>query len=174
MTDLRHRSDQMPPPSQTILPHARSVNNITLSHLLRPSTKSISLSQQSSSQSSDTSNSMVKFLTNSLSGIPTKTAISIVSTLRLQHTSPPELTSSQVGGILTLKTYFNRRQLSAKSFVMNQQSARLLRLVSAPQVPSPFPSLSLKFLPQESTICDLVLLKKSNRNSLPPTLTNPE
>lgn len=84
----------MPPPSETILPHAKSVNNITLSHLLRPSTEGSS-AHQSSSQGSE-SNSMVKFLTGSLSGVPTKTAISIVNTLQLRDIAPADLTPSQV------------------------------------------------------------------------------
>jgi DNA topoisomerase VI B subunit len=124
----------------------------------------MNLSQsQQTSQNSETSSSMVKFLTSSLSGIPTKTAISIVNTLRLQDTSPSELTSSQVseregkgrgGGILTLlfsllETHLSRLQPSVKFFVMSQPSVHLLPHASVQQVSisSPLTSMSLSFPP---------------------------
>lgn len=89
------RSSQMPPTPETILPHARSLNNITLSHLLRPTTTTMTTSSSSTHNSSD-SNSMVNFLTTSLAGVSTKTANSIVTALGLQEILPSNLNPSQV------------------------------------------------------------------------------
>lgn len=92
----------MPPTPETILPHARSLNNITLSHLLRPTSSSSSTATTATAttlfptNNSSETNAMIHFLTTSLAGVPSKTANSIVTSLGLQDTLPNNLTPSQV------------------------------------------------------------------------------
>lgn len=64
------RSEQMPPVPKVILPHPKSMNNITLSNLLK---------------STSGSTSLTKFLTSELSGISTTLANKIATTLGLEE-----------------------------------------------------------------------------------------
>mmetsp|Transcript_14145 Transcript_14145/g.21163 ORF Transcript_14145/g.21163 Transcript_14145/m.21163 type:complete len:411 (+) Transcript_14145:1065-2297(+) len=73
----------MPPMAETVLPHAKSLNNITMSHLLRTSYFG----------------DMQKFLTSAVSGVQAKTASAIVTSLGLENCLPSDLSPSQVAAL---------------------------------------------------------------------------
>ena len=80
---FERRSEQMPPIASTILPHPKSLNNITLSNMLKE-TKTASVS---------------KFLTQDLSGVVSSVANTMVNALGISDTRPNGLSSSQVAAL---------------------------------------------------------------------------
>lgn len=77
----------MPPIAATVLPHAKSLNNITLLHLLRDFA------------SSSSARTMDKFLTTAIAGLLPKTAAAITSSLGIGSVSPDKLGASQVAAL---------------------------------------------------------------------------
>ena len=91
------RSDQMPPIAGTILPHPKSLNNITLANLLRESN----------------ADSVEKFLTRDISGVSSIVASKIVTTLEIKNCKPSALSASQVAGLS--QTLRDEKQIKAPS-----------------------------------------------------------
>jgi DNA topoisomerase VI subunit B len=77
------RSDQMPPIPIATKPHPKSLNNITLSDLLRNSNAS----------------SLAAFLNEELSGFTLKSATSLATSMGLNESIPKTLTASQIAAL---------------------------------------------------------------------------
>lgn len=82
-----NRSEQMPPIASSVLPHAKSLNNITMSNLLR------------AFSTSTPSATVEKFLSTAVAGIPPRTATAIAGSLGIRTTPPNEMTTSQVAAL---------------------------------------------------------------------------
>ena len=80
---FQRRSDQMPPIASEILPHPKSLNNITLTNLLRETKYQ----------------SIAKFLSNELSGISGILANKIVSTLSITDDFPGQISTSKIAAL---------------------------------------------------------------------------
>jgi DNA topoisomerase VI subunit B len=76
----------MPPIAATVLPHAKSLNNITISHLLREF-------------SASSGRSMDKFLTSAIAGLLPRTASAITTALGIRSIAPDKLGASQVAAL---------------------------------------------------------------------------
>ncbi len=83
LAKFRRRSSQMPVPAIEVKPHPRSLNNITLTNLLKASTAP----------------KMAQFLTRELSGIAASTALKITKHTATTDVSPDKLTASQIAAI---------------------------------------------------------------------------
>ena len=94
--DFNRRSDQMPSAAIEILPHPKSLNNITLSNLLQMKTLT------TTSSSSTITTTIEHFLMKRLSGISSSIASRITSTLNITNQAPHALTSSQVAALIQL------------------------------------------------------------------------
>ncbi len=82
--NFERRSEQMPPKPTIMLPHPRSLNNITLSNLLKTT-------------SADT---LVKCLQNDLCGISSAVAKKIASGLGLEDANPAKLSSADISALI--------------------------------------------------------------------------
>lgn len=78
----------MPPTAGTVLPHAKSVNNITLSALLREF-----------ALCSSAAPSVDKFLCTAIAGIPPKAATTMADSLGIRATRSDKLSASQVAAL---------------------------------------------------------------------------
>jgi DNA topoisomerase VI subunit B len=92
--DFDRRSDQMPPAAIEILPHPKSLNNITLSNLLQM--------KKSVTTTITVSSTIEQFLMKKLSGISSSIASRITSTLDITNQASHTLTSSQVAALIQL------------------------------------------------------------------------
>jgi len=80
---FERRSKQLPPLSSEILPHPKSLNNITLGNLLKETKAS----------------SLAKFLSNDLNGISSSVANKITKDMGIDSYTPNSLSSSQVAAL---------------------------------------------------------------------------
>ena len=80
---FERRSKQLPPLSSEILPHPKSLNNITLGNLLKETKAS----------------SLAKFLSNDLNGISSSVANKISKDMGIDSYTPNSLSSSQVAAL---------------------------------------------------------------------------
>lgn len=83
----------MPPAAIEILPHPKSLNNITLSNLLQMKKNLTTVT---------VSSTIEQFLMKRLSGISSSIASRITSTLDITNQAPHALTSSQVAALIQL------------------------------------------------------------------------
>ena len=86
----------MPPAAIEILPHPKSLNNITLSNLLQMNNK------KNHTIVTTVSSTIEQFLMKRLSGISSSIASRITSTLDITNLTPHALTSSQVAALIQL------------------------------------------------------------------------
>jgi len=83
LAEFRRRSVQMPPMATEVKPHPRSLNNITLSNLLKASNAP----------------KVTQFLTRELSGINSATALKIAKQTSVDNLSPRNLSSSHIAAL---------------------------------------------------------------------------
>jgi len=83
LAEFRRRSEQMPPMATEVRPHPRSLNNITLSNLLKASNAP----------------KVTQFLSCDLSGINSATALKIAKQTSVDNVSPRNLSSSQIAAL---------------------------------------------------------------------------
>jgi DNA topoisomerase VI subunit B len=87
----------MPPAAIEILPHPKSLNNITLSNLLQ-----MNNNKKNHTTVTPVSSTIEQFLMKRLSGISSSIANRITSTLGITNLTPHALTSSQVAALIQL------------------------------------------------------------------------